>query len=191
MRANGAVVASSTATVAPRARLFADVKGQRVDGRGDGRAHFETRGAGLEAREIGACAVGGLARLRQLFGARALLQFAQVRFGLVQVGLGGARGRHLAVGLGFAHQAARHEIEQPVAFAHRVVAFARARDRGAPRRRGSWWRSGPFLSSVDARLGLGELRARGVDLGGGHRAILHDDDVAGLDASRLRQTAAR
>ena len=33
--------------------------------------------------------LGGLARLRELLGARAFLQFAKVRFGFLQVRLGG------------------------------------------------------------------------------------------------------
>ena len=85
----------------------------------------------------------------------------------------------LAVGFGLAHQAARHEVQQPVAFAHRVVALhargVAARDGGADR-----GAARAVLEFLDARLGLGELRARGVELGRRERAILHHDDVAGL-----------
>ena len=49
---------------------------------------------------------------------------------------------------------------------------------------------GPFLSSSSARLGLGELRARGVELGAGKLAILHDDRRRRPSLSRLRRTAA-
>ena len=36
------------------------------------------------------------------------------------------------------------------------------------------------LEFLDAGLGLGELRAGGVEIGGGQRAVLHHDDIAGL-----------
>ena len=121
----------------------------------------------MQPGEIGAGAVGGLARLRELLGARAFLQFAQVRLGFAQVGFGGIGCRDLAIGFGLAHQAALHQLQQPVAFAHRVVAL---RPRGvAARHRGA---DGGGARAVreffDARLGLGELRARGVEFGGRH-----------------------
>ena len=71
--------------------LLALVVGQCVDRGIQRRAHFQARRAGLQSGEIGACTVGGLARLRELLGARAFLQFAQVRLGFAQVGFGGLR----------------------------------------------------------------------------------------------------
>ena len=148
-RANGAVVASSTATVAPRAGFSPTMKGQRVDGRR--RSARALRGATevvSQALQIGARAVGGLARLRELFGARAFLQFAQVRFGFTQAGFGGTRRRptwRSASDLLTRLRATRSE--QPVAFAHGIVALRRGRvSRRATAARMVVAR-GPFLSS--------------------------------------------
>ncbi len=126
------------------------------------RAHFQARGTGLQSGEIGARAVGRLARLREFLGARAFLQFAQVRLGFAQVGFRGLGDRDLAVGFGFAHQAARHQLQQPVAFAHRVVAL---RLRGVAPRDGRADRRGTRAIGefLHAGLGLGELRAGRVE----------------------------
>ena len=49
------------------------------------------------------------AGLCDLFGARAFLQFTQVRFRLAQARLGGIGDRRLPVRFLFAHEAARHQ----------------------------------------------------------------------------------
>ncbi len=82
--------------------------------------------------------VGCLARLRELLGARAFLQFPQVRLGFQQRCLGGLRDRRLPIGFRFADQASRHEAQQSVAFAHGVVALHAGRIATRNRRR-EWW----------------------------------------------------
>ena len=82
-----------------------------------------------------------------LFGARALLQFAQVRLGLVQIRFGACGRGHLAIGRRLAHQAARRPGPATGrARARRRRAAARAASRRAAAAR-MVVGSGPFLSS--------------------------------------------
>ena len=119
-------------------------------------------------------------RLRELFGARAFLQLAQIGFRLVRLASAAFAAADLPVRLGFADQAARHQAGQTVALAHGVVALGArrvaARGGGADARDAR-----AVLQFLDARFGFGQLRARGVELGGRQRAVLHDDDIAGFD----------
>jgi len=156
------------------------MKGQRVEGSGDGRAYFQARGSGFEALQIraGGCRRG--ARLRLLFSARAFFELAQGCFGLMQARLGGVRGLHLPIGIRLAHQAARHQPEQAVALAYRVVAF-RARAIAARRGGADAGRARAVLELSNPRFGLGELRARGVEFRAGNRAVLDDHDITGFD----------
>ena len=156
------------------------MKRQRVDRAGDRRADFEPRGSGFEAvRDWRArCRrPGAPARVAR----RACLPAA--RAGRLRLRAGRLRRQSaaadLAVRLGLADQAARHEAEQAIPLAHGIVALraGRVAARGGGANGGV---ARAVLEFLDARLGFGELRARGVELGGGQRAILHDDDVAGL-----------
>ena len=160
--------------------LFAEVKGQRVDGAGDRRAHFEPRGGGFETLRDVARALSAAWRACASCSARVpSCSSRRSASASRSVASAASAAADLPVGFRFAHQAARHEAQQPVAFAHGVVALHARRvaargggaDGGAAR---------AVLEFLDARLGLGELRARGVEFGGRKRAILHHDDVAGL-----------
>ena len=128
------------------------------------RAHFEARRAGLQPGEIGARAVGRLARLRELLGARAFLQFAQVRLGFAQVGLRRPRlprpgGRPRICSPGCASRApATGRVRAP----HRYAAHVRRRV--VRSRRGSWccagrWRV-PRRGTRPRRVARGPRRAR-------------------------------
>ncbi len=74
-----------------------------------GGANFQPRRRSLQAGEIGACAIRGLACLCQLLDACALLQFAQIRLGAAQRRFRGVGRGHLAIGVGLADQAALHQ----------------------------------------------------------------------------------
>ena len=129
--------------------------------------------------ERGARLVGCLARLRELLGARAFLQFPQVSLGFQQRCLGGLRDRRLPIGFRFADQASRHEVQQSVAFAYgivtlhpgRIATCNRGADGGAAR---------AVLEFLDARLSPGEFRAGGVEPGSRKLAVLHHDDISDL-----------